>query len=289
MGTVYLDPIPWAFLSLIPAYVVGEAWLGICLTVAIELVPIEVSPASISLFIFISNNISSVMPLLLPPLTDYYGLRRAMLVLFPGLYVVSAALFSVSLFLLIVRDMCREKQGGEVKLKSPRRARQASRERRRRRRKMHSRSRHSERSPLLQDDTDRRNYGVQRGPDSSSGSSASDCGDFEEIDEREQDEAKKALSASPSSNPMSAAVAGPGGEGRGAVGREGTGRGRGRGYGSLDSGGSASVDVLNARGSGGGVSGQGPAPVVGSVSNWSMLSPSTDEDKRWLAVSQEGI
>ena len=133
MGTLYLHSIPLAFVSLIPAYIVGEAWLGICLTVAIELVAPEVSPASISLFLFISNNISSVMPLLLPLLKDYYGLQRAMLILFPGLYVVSATLFSVSLLLLIARDQCHQED--DVKSKSPGHARQTSRDRQRKRRR----------------------------------------------------------------------------------------------------------------------------------------------------------
>lgn len=276
MGTVYLHPIPWAFLSLIPAYIIGEAWLGICLTVAIELVPIEISPASISLFLFISNNISSVMPLLLPLLKDYYGLQRAMLILFPGLYVIAAALFSVSLFILIVSDMSK-KHRDSVKLKSPGHVREASRQRQRRR-KAHN-MRQSERSALLGDETNQRgSYGIQRESESSSDS---DCGDFEEVDDdREQNETQKAVAAIPSNPNYSSPSRRGGREGWRAM-------GRGRGYGSLDNreGGvaspadkkhSASVQA-------------GPAPVVGSVSKWSAESPSKEEEKQWLAVSQEGI
>lgn len=256
---MYLHSIPWAFICLIPAYVIGEAWLGICLTVAIELVPIEISPASISLFLFISNNISSGMPLLLPQLKRIYGLRRAMLILFPGLYVISATLFSVSLCLLIAGGMCR-KDSEVVKSKSPRHAQQAARKQRKKRR---NRGRQSEGRPLLQDVTGR-NLSVQDS-ESSSGSDDSDCGDFLEIDEREAQETQDAVAphdqgsvATGASNVVSPQR------------RRGyTGRGV-RGYGAIQS-----------------VSGAEPAPVVGSVSEWSMASPSVGE-KRWLAESQEG-
>ena len=304
MGTLFLRSIPLAFVSLIPAYIIGEAWLGICLTVAIELVSPEVSPASISLFIFISNNISSVMPLLLPLLRDYYGLQRAMLILFPGLYVISAALFSVSLCLLLARDLCQNRDG--VKLKSPGHLRQVSREKKRRR-KAHRGL--SEKSPLLSE----KDPSLQ---ESDSGSSdTSDCGIFEEIDEREQKEAQKAVSVSPDRRQLPIVVAASVNDREDM--REGGQEAGGDVY-SVDSRGGASVSVMSQpprvqrrgriesgrRGRGYGavdipppgspprpvrcVGDKQPAPVVGSISEWSMLSPS-EEEKRWLAESQEGI
>ena len=307
MGTLYLHSVPLAFMSLIPAYVIGEAWLGICLTVAIELVQPEVSPASISLFLFISNNISSVMPLLLPLLKDFYGLQRAMLILFPGLYVISATLFSLSLGLLIVRDLCQKSDG--VKLKSPGHAQQASRQRSKRR-KAHSRLK--ETSPLLRE----KNPNLQGDSDSCS-SDTSDCGMFEEIDEREQKEAQKAVRISQDNHPRPIIVAAslndreevgergwaaggasnvdfrggasvsvmsesPGRERaqrRGKVERGRRGRGRGYGAVNIPSGSPRGVRC---------VSEKQPAPVVGSVSEWSMLSPSKEE-KQWLAESHGGI
>ena len=284
-------------MSLIPAYIIGEAWLGICLTVAIELVSPEVSPASISLFLFISNNISSVMPLLLPLLKDYYGLQRAMLILFPGLYAISATLFSVSLCLLIARDLCQKRD--DVKLKSPGHVRQASRDRRRRKGK----ERLFEKTPLLSE----KDPSLQGDSDSSD---TSDCGIFEEIDEREQKEAQKAVSVSADNHGRPVVVAASvndrddtkeGGWEDGRVparggasvsvmsapprvqrrGRVERGRrGRGRGYGAVDIPSPASGVLC--------VSDKQPAPVVGSISEWSMLFPS-EEEKRWLAESQEGI
>lgn len=292
-------------MSLIPAYVIGEAWLGICLTVAIELVEPEVSPASISLFLFISNNISSVMPLLLPLLRNHYHLQRTMLILFPGLYVISAVLFSLSLCLLLLRDLCHKKDSNNVKLKSPGHVQQAAKQRRRRRKAQ-------ENSPLLQEKED---------SESSDNSDPSDCGIFEEIDEREQLEAQQAviigtkgckrpIVIAASVNDQVGDVGGPEEEGRGGGDEAGTNR---------DPRGGASVSVMSRpatreeterrkisgrRGRYGAVEGASsrredgvqhhrtvhqPAPVVGSVSEWSVLSPSSEEEKRWLAESQEGI
>ena len=273
VGTLYLPPKPWAFLSLIPAYIIGETWLGICLTVAIELVPIEVSPASIALFLFISNNISSIMPLLLPVLKDVYGLQRTMLILFPGLYVISAGLFCVSLSLLIARDFCRKRD--KVTSKSPGHVGGASRQRRRKRRRR--RGGKSEASRLVQEDSDKE-LNIQ-GSDSDSDNSNSD--DFVEIDEAEQNEAREALAAV-------AEATSPGGlrpiiihPSMVSHGRDRGVRGRGASYGA--------VDMV---GGGGGRPERGrrtrPASVIGSISNWSVLSP-TVEERHWLAESQEGI
>ena len=201
------------------------------------------------------------MPLLLPVLKDYYGLQRAMLVLFPGLYVISAALFCVSLALLIASDSCKDR----VKSKPPARVKEASRQRRRRR----VQGRILESSPLLEEATDR-NYSVQ------GSESDSDLDDFVEVDERQQREAQEALESATAAvsggdqqRPIMIHPSTVDNDGEGAKGR-GRGRGRGRGYGAVE------TRVA------------GPAPVTGSVSEWSVL-PLSAEKKCWLAESQEGI
>lgn len=225
------------------------------------------------------------MPLLLPVLKDHYSLQRAMLILFPGLYVVSAALFSVCLFLLIAGDICKKRRENLVKSKSPGQVKEASRQRRRRR----VQARLSEASPLLQEVGGDKNGSVQgRDYDTSSNS---DSDDFIEIDEREQNEAQRALESAAAASSAGGAQRRPiiihpsrgrqgQGVGRGrAYGAVGVGRAmeRGRGYGALDT--SESVESEQRR---------EPAPVVGSVSEWSVLSPSLEET-HWLAEMQEGI
>ena len=56
---------------LLPAYVVGEMWIGICLVTVVELVLVGVASASVALYLFIVNNIT----LLLPPLQSKIGLE----------------------------------------------------------------------------------------------------------------------------------------------------------------------------------------------------------------------
>ena len=232
-----------------------------------------------------------------------------MLILFPGLYVISAALFSVSLCLLIVSDLCK-KEGDDVKSKPQGYLREGSKQHRKWRRRKRTRRR-LDSSPLLRDTT-------SSSQDSeSSDSNSSDPGDFIEIDEGEQKEAQKALES-----------AGRQGQVRGAgrmgckveqgaqrvlrtaerqqqaqavtrpssstppkqVGRTGRGPVR-RAYGSMDTisgGGAVAAAVLNPKRCMSDLEPAGPAPVIGSVSEWSTVSPSVEE-KRWLAESQEGI
>lgn len=198
-----------------------------------------------------------------------------MLILFPGLYVISATLFCVSLGLMIAGDMCKQ-HGDIVKSKPPQHAQQTSRTHRKRRRKGHK----SEARPLLRDMTGRHPSTQES---ESSNSEDSDCGDFLEIDEREQKEAQEAVdspAAASGGRQRPIAIVSGGGGGGGAsnvvspqrrprvLGRAAN-RGRVRGYGTVS-------DV-------------GPAPVVGSVSEWSVASLTVKNEKRWLAESQEGI
>ena len=256
VGTIYLPPNPWAFLSLIPAYAIGETWLGICLTVAIELVPIEVTPASIALFLFITNNISSTMPLLLPVFENIYNLKRAMLILFPGLYVLSAILFSLSLAILMFSDFCQERNGVKSKPLAV-----VNTTRKRRQRRQRRRSGREER-PLLQE--------LSSGAAPSDSDSGSD--DFIEVDEESVH--AEILGVPPDTITAKPIIINPSRhiqEGR----SDGRG-GKRRGYGTVAVEGKGRRAVA------------GPAPEVGSVSAWSTQSLSVD-DRCWLMESHGAI
>lgn len=97
VGVIYLPPNPWAFLSLLPAYAIGEMWIGVCLAIVITMAPTDITSAAVALFLFIINNLGGSMPLLVPPLEMAIGLRSALLVLFPGLYLLAAVLFAITL------------------------------------------------------------------------------------------------------------------------------------------------------------------------------------------------
>lgn len=111
-GALYLPP-PWAFLSLIPAYLTGEMWIGVCLVVVIDLVPPHLTSFAVAVYLFIINNIGGSLNLVLPALEDAIGLRSALVVLFPGMYLAAAVLFSATLLLIF----CREKIGKRTALR----------------------------------------------------------------------------------------------------------------------------------------------------------------------------
>lgn len=97
IGAVLLPPDPWAFLCLLPAYMVGEVWIGVCLAVIIDMVPSRVVAVAVAVFLFIINNIGGLLPLLIPLMDTHIGLHYTLLVLYPGAYFGAAVLFALTL------------------------------------------------------------------------------------------------------------------------------------------------------------------------------------------------
>eukprot|EP00753_Platysulcus_tardus_P002744 PLAT11858.1.p1 GENE.PLAT11858.1~~PLAT11858.1.p1 ORF type:complete len:470 (-),score=246.17 PLAT11858.1:83-1492(-) len=99
-----LLPTPWNFLSLIPANVIGEMWVGVALAVIGELVPPQMRVTSTSIYFFIISNIGGAALLLVPVFTDFYSgsnaQRNALLWLYPGNYLLSAVFFFAALVTL---------------------------------------------------------------------------------------------------------------------------------------------------------------------------------------------
>ena len=110
VGSVMLPPDPWASLCLLPAYVVGEMWIGVCLAVVIEMVPRRVIPVAVAFFLFVINNIGGALPLLVPYLEMKLNLRYTLLLLFPGSYVLAAVLFSITLIVTKCKQCCRRRK-----------------------------------------------------------------------------------------------------------------------------------------------------------------------------------
>lgn len=101
VGAVLLPPDPWAFLCLLPAYMVGEVWIGVCLALVIDMVPRRVVAVAVAFFLFVINNIGGVVPLLIPALEARLELRYILLLLFPGSYLLAAILFAVTLVVVV--------------------------------------------------------------------------------------------------------------------------------------------------------------------------------------------
>ncbi|XP_059174698.1 protein spinster homolog 1-like [Physella acuta] len=113
-GALFLD-VPYAFISLIPANVLGEMWVGVTLAVAVELVPSQVRTSAVAVYLFIITNIGGNIPLLVPPITKSFensgftkaqSLRGALYILYPGLFLLGGFLFLLTMF-VVKRDQRR--------------------------------------------------------------------------------------------------------------------------------------------------------------------------------------
>jgi len=134
---VLLAPYPWCFVCLIGAYVFGEMWIGVLLTLIIELVPKQMSATSIAVYLFIITNIGGNAPLLVPFFKQIFdedhefsfyaspmigtnststetaitvsklgskGLSDSLLLMYPGVYALSSLFFAVA-FCFLERDL----------------------------------------------------------------------------------------------------------------------------------------------------------------------------------------
>ena len=102
-----LIPVPYNFISYLPALVVGEMWIGVCLAVVIEMVPLTVAAAAVAIFLFVINNIGGCVNLLVPPLKAVLGIKYALLILVAGPYALAGSVFLLIVMGLQVKNKCR--------------------------------------------------------------------------------------------------------------------------------------------------------------------------------------
>lgn len=107
-GALFLSP-PLAYISLIPSNIIGEMWVGVTLTLIIELVPSNIKTSAVAVYMFIITNIGGNMPLLVTPLKNAFlndgytnsdALRAALYILFPGMYIVGSIFYLMSLIVM---------------------------------------------------------------------------------------------------------------------------------------------------------------------------------------------
>ena len=67
---VFLDP-PYCYLSLIGNYVLGETFIGVCITIVVELFPARMRALAVGVYIFLIQNIGGNMEMFIPPLRLY--------------------------------------------------------------------------------------------------------------------------------------------------------------------------------------------------------------------------
>ncbi|XP_074655462.1 MFS-type efflux pump MSMEG_3705-like [Tubulanus polymorphus] len=122
-GALFL-PMPWAYISLIPANIIGEMWVGVTLTLVIELVPMNIRTSAVAVYMFIITNIGGNIPLLVPILKSQFlkggygdteSLRNSLYVLYPGLYVLGSLFYLLSM-VVMKRDIQRAQGDSYVPL-----------------------------------------------------------------------------------------------------------------------------------------------------------------------------
>ncbi|XP_037076088.1 protein spinster homolog 1-like isoform X2 [Pollicipes pollicipes] len=120
-GVLFLEP-PWAYISLIPTYIIGEMWVPITLAVLVELVPAEVRTSAVAFYFFVISNIGGNMPLLVDPVkkafsnaghNDVDSLRDTLYLFYPGEYILGALLYLLAL-LALRRDLARAQRDGPL-------------------------------------------------------------------------------------------------------------------------------------------------------------------------------
>ena len=99
-GALFL-PSPWCFLILLPAFVFGEMWIGVTIAVVVDIVPAIIQGSVIAVFLFIITIIGGNFNVLVSVLVQA-GLDRrwALLITFPGLYILGSFLFVITYFVL---------------------------------------------------------------------------------------------------------------------------------------------------------------------------------------------
>jgi hypothetical protein len=96
--------MPWAFIAHIPAVTIGEMWIGVCIAVVVDLVPVDLTASAVAVYFFVIQIIGGNMPLLLPPVASAWDTRIALLVCFPGGFIAAALFFGAALLLLAVKQ-----------------------------------------------------------------------------------------------------------------------------------------------------------------------------------------
>ena len=112
VGAKVIDLKPMCFAALLPGYLVGEMWIGVSLTIAVELVPPPCRTATVALYLFVVDNAGNVGPLAYGALARRAAARArepqrdAMLLLVPGCYALAGLLFALA-GPLVRRDLLR--------------------------------------------------------------------------------------------------------------------------------------------------------------------------------------
>ena len=64
-------------------------WFGVLFAVLLEVIPSTVHSTAIAIFLFVMNNFGGNMPILLEPIRNATSYHTALLIMYPGNYLLS--------------------------------------------------------------------------------------------------------------------------------------------------------------------------------------------------------
>lgn len=90
---VLILPVPYCFLSLLIAVIVGEMWIGVCLALVVDMMPAHTHGISIGIYYFIVANLGGNMPFVIPYVAERLSLRMTLILFYPCLYLLAGLIF----------------------------------------------------------------------------------------------------------------------------------------------------------------------------------------------------
>jgi len=97
-AAVLLLPAPFSFLMIIPTYVIGEAYIGVGLSMLLDMSPSNLHSFVAAIYVFVVANLGGNANLLLPPTQDGLlngGLTWSLMILWPGFILLSAGIYAL--------------------------------------------------------------------------------------------------------------------------------------------------------------------------------------------------
>lgn len=70
-------------------------WFGVLFAVLLELVSGSVQSMGLAIFLFVMNNVGGNMPVVVDPLSNIFSYHTALLIMYPGGYLLSKCHFLV--------------------------------------------------------------------------------------------------------------------------------------------------------------------------------------------------
>ena len=125
-GALFL-PYPWCFLSLLPANIIGEMWVGVSTAIVVDLAPSQIKTTVVAVYLFIITIIGGNFNLIVSPinkalkksLSKVAAYQWTLFLTYPSLFAISSLLFFITLFLIRLDLRIKKKRESAMALNDP--------------------------------------------------------------------------------------------------------------------------------------------------------------------------